>query len=111
MNSTTSGDGPQEMQYHPFHFALLVGFSGVAITAVILRLWARKVLKQTLKVHDYLIVLGLVRTTQSIIDWPRILKMVDVQIFALAETSVSIYSKPSQLKQCISKMSTWTDNY
>ena len=57
--SSTSAD--QEMQYHPGHFALLVGFSGVATTAVILRLRARKVLKQGLKVHDYLIVLGLVR--------------------------------------------------
>ena len=71
MNSTSSGyDESQEMQYHPFHFALLVGFSGVATTAVILRFWARKVLKQTFKLHDYLIVLGLVRTSQSIIDWP-----------------------------------------
>ena len=78
MNSTSLGYGPQEMQYHPFHFALLVGFSGVATTAVILRFLARKVLKQTPKLHDYLIVLGLVRTTQSIIDWPRILKMDDV---------------------------------
>ncbi|KAM0801099.1 hypothetical protein BDR22DRAFT_888768 [Usnea florida] len=69
MSSTSSG---QEMQYHPVHFALLVGFSGVATTAVVLRLWARKALKQTFKLHDYLIVVGL--------------------IFALAETSVNVYS-------------------
>ena len=72
MSSTTSG---QELQYHPVHFALLVGFSGVATTAVLLRLWARKVLKQTFKLHDYLIMFGLVRTTQSIVDWPGLLKM------------------------------------
>ena len=91
MSSTSSG---QEMQYHPVHFALLVGFSGIATTAMILRLWARKVLKQTFKLHDYLIVLGLVRNTQSIVDWPCLLKMDDLQIFALAETSVNVYSKP-----------------
>lgn len=60
------------MQYHPVHFALLVGFSGVATTTVLLRLWARKVLKQTFKLHDYLIMLGL--------------------IFALAETGFNVYS-------------------
>ena len=95
MSSTSSG---QEMQYHPVHFALLVGFSGVATTVVVLRLWARKVLKQTFKLHDYLIVLGLVRATPNIVDWPCLLKIDDLQTFALAETSVNVYSKPFQPK-------------
>lgn len=72
MISATSGHVPEEMQYHLAHFILLVVSSGFATTAVVLRLWARKLQKQALALHDYLTVLGL--------------------IFALAETGVSVYS-------------------
>lgn len=65
MYSTTSGYAPEEMQYHLAHFILLVISSGFAITAVVLRFWARKMQKQALALHDYLIVLGLVTILNS----------------------------------------------
>ncbi|CAD6586493.1 MAG: hypothetical protein ASARMPRED_002559 [Alectoria sarmentosa] len=71
MSTTTSGYEPEYMQYHVAHFVLIVVFSGFAITAVILRFWARKIQKQGFALHDYLTALGL--------------------IFALAEGGVNIY--------------------
>ena len=65
MNSTTSDDTNGDMLYHKVHFILLVIFSGFAITAVILRLWARKIQKQACGLPDYLIVLGLVRIWEN----------------------------------------------
>ena len=60
MSTTTSGYEPEYMQYHVAHFVLIVVFSGFAITAVILRFWARKIQKQGFALHDYLTALGLV---------------------------------------------------
>ena len=80
------------MQYHLPHFILLVVSSGFATTAVVLRFWARKIKNQPLALHDYLTVLGLVSILDS--SEPNLIYS-PCQIFALAETGVSIYSNSS----------------
>lgn len=60
MDTKVAGYVPEEMESHLAHFILLVVFSGFATTSVVLRFWARKMLKQEIALHDYLIVLGLV---------------------------------------------------
>ena len=56
---------PEEMRYAVFHFVLIAIFSGLAIIAVGLRLWARKIQKQVFWLSDYLVVLGLVSLLSS----------------------------------------------
>lgn len=68
MHYETSGYAPEEMQYHLAHFILLVVFSGIATTAVVLRAWARKIQNQALALHDYLTLLGLVSKT-NVMSW------------------------------------------
>ena len=60
MPSATLGYKPTEMEDSTIHFTLLVVFSCLAIIAVILRLWARKIQTKAFSISDYLIVLGLV---------------------------------------------------
>ena len=60
MGSATLGYKPIEMQHSALHFTLLTVFSGLAIIAVILRLWARRIQIKKILLPDYLTVLGLV---------------------------------------------------
>ena len=59
--SATSGYVPYVRKHFVVHFILLLVFAGIATTAVILRLWARRITNQTLALSDYLTLLGLVR--------------------------------------------------
>lgn len=68
MSSATSGNVLKHTQYSVLHFILLVVFSGLATTAAVLRLWARKIQKQAFAIHDYLTVLGLVSARNRIHD-------------------------------------------
>ena len=47
------------------HVAVLSVFSFIALLAVILRLWARKLSKNVWEANDYLIILGLVGVAKS----------------------------------------------
>ena len=60
MGSATSGYDPIEMHASTLHFYLLIVFSSLAIVAVMLRLWARRIQTQAFSLPDYLTVLGLV---------------------------------------------------
>ena len=51
---------PIEMQHSALHFTLLTMTSGLAIIAVVLRLWARRIQVKAFSLTDYLTVLGLV---------------------------------------------------
>lgn len=42
------------------HLVLLAVFSALAVTAVVIRFWARKIKKKAFSLSDYLTVLGLV---------------------------------------------------
>ena len=65
MGSAKSAYNPIEMQYSTLHFSLLTVFSALAIVAVILRLWARKIQSLAFSLADYLTVLGLVGLRQD----------------------------------------------
>lgn len=60
-----SAYNPIEMQYSFLHFPLLIVFSALAIIAVILRLWARRIQSQAFSLPDYLTVLGLVSLREN----------------------------------------------
>ena len=49
-----------DMSYLIVHSVLLVVFASIAIVAVALRFWARRIQRLALQMNDYLIVLGLV---------------------------------------------------
>ena len=66
MSSVTSGNVLKHTQYSVLHFILLIVFSGLATTAVVLRFWARKIQKQAFALHDYFAMLGLVSARKRI---------------------------------------------
>ena len=49
-----------DMSYQMVHSVLLLVFSSIAMLAVFLRFWARRIQKLALELNDFLIVLGLV---------------------------------------------------
>ncbi len=49
-----------DMSYPMVHSVLLLVFSSLAMLAVFLRFWARRIQKLALELNDFLIVLGLV---------------------------------------------------
>ena len=65
MGSAKSAYNPIEMQYSTLHFSLLTVFSGLAIVAVILRLWAQRIQRPAFSLSDYLTVLGLVSLREN----------------------------------------------
>ena len=62
---------PIEMEHSLLHFTLLTMTSGLAIIAVVLRLWARRIQIKAFSLTDYLTVLGLVsfRVNNHELSW------------------------------------------
>ena len=78
------------MSYHILHAVLLLILSILAILAVALRFWARRIKKLSLELDDYLVMIGLVFTMYASYFPPS-----DIfQIFALAEIAMYIYGIP-----------------
>ena len=65
MGSAKSAYNPIVMLDSALHFSLLTVFSGLAIIAVMLRLWAQRIQHKALSLPDYLIVLGLVNFREN----------------------------------------------
>lgn len=59
-SSAASGHAPIFMKDAVLHLVLLAVFSALAVTAVVIRFWARKIKKKAFSLSDYLTVLGLV---------------------------------------------------
>ena len=51
--------------YHIKNVVVISVFSGLAIVAVALRFWARRIKNMSLELNDYFIVFGLVRASPS----------------------------------------------
>lgn len=78
------------MSYHILHSVLLLILSILAILAVVLRFWARRIKKLSLELDDYLVMVGLVTTVYASY-FPSSHMF---QIFALAESAMYIYGTP-----------------
>ena len=57
---------PEGSTYAAEHIVVMVVFATIAITAVGLRLWARRIQKMSLSSNDYLILAGLVFTLAEV---------------------------------------------
>ena len=76
--SKLSENQPLGAAYHIKQVVIISVFSGLAVVAVALRLWARRMKNMSLELNDYLIIFGLVRATLS-----RVFKYIDSIVAAL----------------------------